>query len=153
VPICPPGNVESPPIQQRCKDAAIGGGRMILNIHLPEQPPVEARSELTAFNDGLRDGVQTISIVGDLNVPIRAEIIITVSVRRSTASAYKLKLVGSVPKIAGGSGSITYLGLRFRKGVFSARCVKRHLAIGFGAELADGSLVRGGTLRSCTPSP
>ncbi|HET9676864.1 MAG TPA: hypothetical protein VFP21_05110 [Solirubrobacterales bacterium] len=153
VPVCSPGIIEELPIQQRCEAATIGGGRMILNIHFPEQPPIETQSALTAFNGGLKGGVRTLLVAGNLKVPTPAAIVITILVKESKPSAYKLKLAGSIPKIAGGNGSITFLGLRFRKGIFSARCQNGHLVTGFGAKFADGSFFRGGLLRPCTSLP
>jgi hypothetical protein len=153
VPVCPRGDVESPPPQQRCKDAVIGTGKMSVYLHFPEDPPIEAHSELTAFNSGIHEGVRVLMIAGYLTVPTPAAVIITVLVKRDKSGRYKLKLVGSVPKIAGGSGSVTYLGLRFRKGVFSARCEDRHLDTGLLATFNDGSVFSGGAIRSCVPSP
>ncbi|MGN6258761.1 MAG: hypothetical protein ACTHN3_13615 [Solirubrobacterales bacterium] len=153
VPVCPRGTVESPPPQQRCKDAVIGNGKMTVNIHFPEAEPMETKSELTVFNSGLRKDVRNLLIVGYLEVPTSAEIVISASVRRSKPGHFKLKLVGLIPKIAGGSGSVTYLGLQFRKGIFSARCEDRRLETGLGAKFIDGSFLTGKVLTSCTPLP
>lgn len=152
VPACPQGTVESPPIEQRCKDAVIGSGKMIVNIHFPEAPPIETQSELTAFNGGLREDARTLLIVGDIDVPTPTQIVSTVLVKRSKPGRYKLELVGSMPKIAGGAGSATYLGLRFRKGVFSASCKDRHLSTGFASAFADGTRLSGTVSRPCAPS-
>lgn len=152
VPACPTGNVESPPIEQRCKAAEIGSGKMRIDIRFPEGQPIETQSRLTAYNRGAGDGTRTLLLVGHLTVPTPAEIVAEVAVKRSKPGRYKLDLVGSVPKIAGGSGSVTYLALRFRKGVFSATCEDRHLDTGFGARFVDGTFLAGAVSRSCTPS-
>jgi hypothetical protein len=152
VPVCPPGNVESPPPQQRCKAAEIGAGKMLVNIHFPGESPIEKNTELTVFNRGLNEGSRTFLIVGYLRVPTPAQIITTVTVKRSSPGRYKLKLVGAIPKIAGGSGSVTYLGLRFRKGVFSAICEDRHLNTRLRTLFADGTSLGSAVSRTCMPS-
>jgi hypothetical protein len=48
-------------------------------------------------------------------------------------------MVGSMPEIAGGYGSVSRFGLRFGRGVLSAVCRNRRLATGFGAAFADGT--------------
>jgi hypothetical protein len=64
-----------------------------------------------------------------------------------------VKLVGSVPKIAGGAGSVIYLAWRFRKGIFSATCPVGHLDTGFVAVFVDGTHLEGSASRPCTPAP
>jgi hypothetical protein len=57
---------------------------------------------------------------------------------------------GRPPEIAGGSGSITHLALRFRKRTFTATCPPdRRLQLGLGFGFADGTFLSGAMVRPC----
>ena len=152
VPVCGRGTVESPPPQQRCRQALIGAGKAVVNIKFPEQEPVITRAKVFAFNAGMRDGARDIMLSAYITVPTPATIVFWVKVKKIGSGPYGLNLVGSVPKIAGGSGSVTYLGVRFRKGVFSAACPDRGLGTQFTATFVEGTRLGGGVARPCTPA-
>lgn len=152
VPICGPGTVESPPPQQRCREALIGAGKAVVNIKFPEQEPVITHAKVFAFNDGRRGGARVLLLTAYITVPTPATIVVTVKVKKIDSGPYGLDLVGSVPKIAGGSGSVTYLGVRFRKGVFSATCADGRLQTGFGVTFADGTQLGGAAFHYCIPA-
>lgn len=150
VPVCPPGNVDEPPMKQRCKKALVGSGEMDTLIHFPEAIPILVRSEVTVYNAGLRDGVRTLLMDAFITVPTPAEIVTTVKVKHSELGRYGLKLVGSVPKIAGGSGSVTRLAFRFHKGIFTATCpADRQLDTHFNTTFAEGTRIAGEAVRAC----
>lgn len=154
VPVCSRGTVESPPMRQRCKKAVIGRGEMNTLLHFPEAVPILVRSEVTVYNAGIRNGVRTLLMEAFITIPTPAEIVTTVKVRHSNLGRYGLKLVGSVPKIAGGAGSITSLAWRFHKGIFSATCpADRRLDTRFNTTFADGTRLGGAVIRACTPAP
>lgn len=153
VPVCGPGTVESPPPQQRCREALIGTGKLVINIKFPEQEPIVTRAKVFAFNAGMRDGVRAIMLSAYITVPTPAVIVFWVKVKKIDSVPYGLNLVGSVPKIAGGSGSITYLGMRFHKGIFSAACPARSLSTQFTVTFVEGTRLGGGVAGSCTPVP
>ena len=143
------------PLQQKCKNSLIGTGRMVVNIQFPEQPePIVTRSKVTAYNEGVgSSGTRSLLLAAYITVPTPAVIVTTVEVKKNNAGPYGLKLIGSVPKIAGGSGSVTYLAWRFHKGIFSATCADRHLQTGFKANFVDGTFLGGAVLQACTPAP
>lgn len=155
VPVCPPGNVDEPPMEQRCKTALIGSGKMVVHIKFPElEEPVVTHAKVTAYNAGMRDGARALILQAYITFPTPAAFIIAIEVKKSDLSRYGLKLVGSVPKIAGGSGSVTYLGVRFRKGVFSATCpADRQLDSRVNTAFVDGTRLGGTVFRPCTPVP
>lgn len=141
------------PIQQKCRESLIGTGRMVVNIQFPEQEPIVTRSKVTAYNS-VSNGRRTLLLAAYLAVPTPGVIVTTVEVRKNDAEPYGLKLVGSVPKIAGGSGSVTYLAWRLHKGIFSGTCVlNRHLDTRFTSTLVDGTKLAGTVFRNCTPVP
>jgi hypothetical protein len=142
------------PLQQKCRGSLIGTGRMVVNIQFPEQEPIVTRSKVTAYNEGVgSSGTRSLLLAAYITVPTPAVIVTTVEVKNSSLGRYGLKLVGSVPKIAGGSGSVTYLAWRLHKGIFSATCADRHLQTGFKANFVDGTFLGGAVLQACTPAP
>lgn len=149
VPVCPPGNVDEPPMKERCKDALIGSGKMLTDFRFSESEEITARSELTVYNASVKDGVRTFLVNTTITIPTPAEIVIVVKVKHSDLGRYGLKLVGSVPKIAGGAGSITYLAWRFHQSVFSATCPVGHLNTGVAAAFVDGVYLGGKVTRPC----
>lgn len=153
VPFCGSGTVESPPPQQRCREALIGAGKAVVNIKFPEQEPVITHAKVFAFNAGRRDGARVLLLSAYITVPTPATIVVTVKMKKVGSGPYGPSLVGSVPKIAGGSGSVTHLGVRFRKGIFSAVCPDRGLSTQFAATSVEGTRLGGGVARVCTPAP
>lgn len=153
IPVCSRGTVESPPPQQRCREALIGTGKLVINIKFPEQEPIVTHAKVFAFNAGMRDGGRALMLSAYVTVPTPATIVISVEVKKIDSGPYGLNLVGAVPKIAGGSGSVTYLGMRFRKGIFSAACPDRSLSTQFTATFVEGSRLGGGVARVCMPAP
>lgn len=151
VPVCHPGIPDEEPLPQRCRDALIGTGKMEAQLHFPETTMGTLHSEVGIYNAGVRNGARTLLAVTNITVPTPTEIVITIVVERDHGR-YGLKLVGSVPKIAGGAGSIVRLALRFHREVLSATCVDRRLQTGFGATFVEGAYLGGSVLRTCTPS-
>ena len=154
VPVCARGNADEPPMKQRCKKALIGSGEMDTYIFFPEGVPIVARSEATVYNAGIRSGVRIFFLDAVVTIPAPAEIITKVEVKHSDLGRYGLKLVGSVPKVAGGAGSVISLAWRFHKSIFSATCPPdRHLDTRFTSTLVDGTTLIGTVVRDCTPAP
>lgn len=144
------------PIQQKCRESLIGAGRMVVNIQFPEQPePIVTRSRVTAYYEGVgSDGARSLLLAAYVTAPTPSAIVTTVEVKHSDLTSFGLKLVGSVPKIAGGSGSVTYLAFRFHKGVFTATCPPdRNLDTHFTTTFVDGTFLGGAVVRDCTPAP
>jgi hypothetical protein len=61
-----------------------------------------------------------------------------------------LLATGTVPKIAGGSGSPTFFTLTLNKGIVKATCPDGHLSAHGTAVFADGTKASGTVLRPCT---
>lgn len=154
VPVCSPGNVDEPPMKQRCEDAVIGKGKMVANVFFPEVTIPSLHSEVIVYNAGLRNGVRTLLMEAFITVPTPNTIVTVVKVKHSDLGRYGLKLVGSVPKIAGGTGSIESLAWRFHKDTFSATCpADRQLDTRFTTTFVDGTFLGGTVARPCTPAP
>ncbi len=143
-----------------CKEAIIGTGTTDVQIQFPEQAPIPVHSKLLAFNGGTKGGVTTIFIHAYITVPTPAAIVTTVKISKEHKGPYGLHSVASVPKIAGGSGSVTAFSLTFhrlftykgkKQSYFEAKCSNGKFLAQAEAVFANGEKVKGGVVRTCTP--
>jgi len=135
-----------------CKSAIIGSGSATAEIVLSEQAPVPAKSKVVVFNGGFKGGVTTLYIHAFLTIPAPVAVVTTVKITKIHNGRYGLKSVASIPKIAGGSGSVTDFNLTInKKGVLSAKCVGGKLQAHGTAVFTDGTRASAEILRTCTP--
>jgi hypothetical protein len=134
-----------------CKSAIIGSGQATAEIAFPEQKPIDANSKIIAFNGGFKGGVTTLFVHAYLTVPTPAAIVTTVKVKKIHAGRYGLEAKSSIPKIAGGSGSVTHFNLLInKKGVLSAKCPDGKLQAHGTAVFTDGTRASAEVIRTCT---
>ena len=153
IPVCKAGQLQSTTSAQArkvCGPALIGTGKTEVGIKFPDQHEIPVNSELLAFNGGLRGGVTTLLIHAYITVPTPAAIVTTVKVKKIHKGRYGLGSVASIPKIAGGSGSVKSFSLTLKKGILSATCPDGHLNARGSAVFADGNKLSGGVVRTCT---
>jgi hypothetical protein len=154
LPVCRAGQLQSQDTRNAeaiCRKAIIGSGRATAEIAFPEQAPIPAKSKIIAFNGGFKGGVTTLYIHAYLTVPTPAAIVTTVKIKKVRNGRYGLKSVASIPKIAGGSGSVTDFNLKIsKKGVLSARCRDGKLQAHGTAMFADGTRASADIVRTCT---
>src|ERR1044072_773959 len=111
-----------------CKSAIIGSGSAVAEISFPEQAPIDASSKIIAFNGGFSGGTTTLYIHAYLTVPTPAAIVTTVKIKKINKGRYGLQAISSIPKIAGGSGSVKSFSLTInKKGVLTGKCVEGKL--------------------------
>ncbi len=136
-----------------CKPAIVGHGHLAVQIAFPGITAIPARSKLTVINGGFKGGVTTLFLYGLISVPVPAEIVITMKIKKIRKGRYGLLWVATIPKIAGGSGSITRLNLTInrRPGVLTAKCTDGKVKAHAEAVFVDGTLFVGSINRSCTP--
>jgi len=134
-----------------CRTAIIGNGQATAEIAFPEQPPIPARTEIVAFNGGFKGGVTTIFIHAYLTVPTPAAIVSTVKIKKIHNGRYGLGSVTTIPKIAGGSGSVTDFNLTIdKKGVILEKCPDGKIQAHAIAVFADGTRASAEVIRTCT---
>jgi hypothetical protein len=153
IPTCKQGKLQSTDTahaRKACKPALIGSGRADAEIKFPEQPPIETSSELLVVNGGFKGGVTTLFIHAYITVPTPAAIVTVVKIKKVHNGRYGLKSVATIPKIAGGSGSVTFFSLKLQKGIISATCPDGHLNARGTAVFSDGTRVKGAVVRPCT---
>ena len=119
-----------------CGSAIAGRGRADFEIAFPEQGPVKDESPVTIYNEGLDHGVQKLNAYAFVTVPVPAEIITTVEIKRVPQERYGSQAVVKVPVIAGGSGSLLRFDLRLKR-LFELRGVRRSVVK---ARCPDGRL-------------
>lgn len=160
--ICPLGNVESPPPEERCRSALLGKGLMNVLVEFPEQAPFIVGSKLFAFNAGGKRGRLKILLRAYLPAPVSAAVLIPITVTKIDRGRFGTKWLFAFPKIAGGYGAITEfsldIGRRFHylgeeRSYLLGRCPDGHLDGRGVSVFADGLTEAGSFVRSCTPKP
>jgi hypothetical protein len=165
VPTCTQGKLEAQTTanaEEACKPALLGTGTTDVEVLFPESSPIQIHSKLLAVNGGSKGGVTTIYIHAYLTSPIAAAIVTTVKISKEHKGPYGTRSVASIPKIAGGSGSVTAFSLTFPKKLFSykgvkhgyllAKCSNGHFLAQAEAKFSDGTKVGPAQIvRACTP--
>jgi hypothetical protein len=153
LPTCKPGRLQSQTSEgarQACGTSLIGSGKTDVEVKFDEQPALIAHSELLAFNGGVKGGVTTLYIHAFLTAPVTAAVVTTVKIKKVHSGRYGLESVASVPKIAGGSGSVIFFTLTLKKGIVSASCPDGHLNARGTAVFTGGPKMKGTVIRPCT---
>lgn len=163
VPKCSSGKLQAtdtPAAEKACKTAIIGTGITNVEVEFPEQKPFIAKSKLLAFNGGTSGGKTTIFIHAYLSSPVSAAVVTTVKISKVHNGRFGLKSVASIPKIAGGYGSVKEFRLTFhrdftykgkKQSYFLAQCPDGHLNAHATSVFSDGSKLIGDFARTCTP--
>ena len=97
----------------------MGKGAIDIGIQFPETSTQDQHEEVFIYNGGTEKGARTLFLWTEISIPRPAAIVIPVTIK-ADRGRFGLKAVGSVPKIAGGSGWINRLELKFYSGIFSA---------------------------------
>jgi hypothetical protein len=154
LPVCTAAKLQSQDTKHAediCRTAIIGSGQATAEIAFPEQAPIDAKSKIIAFNGGFKGGVTTIYVHAYLTVPTPAAIVTTVKVKKIHNGRYGLEAKSTIPKIAGGSGSVTHFNLAInKKGVLLAKCPDGKLQAHGTAVFSDGTRASAEVIRTCT---
>jgi hypothetical protein len=139
-----------------CPKAIIGSGTTDVEVEFPESSPFVAKSKLLAFNGGVSGGKTTILIHAYLSSPVSAAVVTTVKISKVHNGRYGTKSVATIPKIAGGYGSVNSFSLKFDRAYKNtpylfAKCPDGHLNAKATSVFSDGTKLTGSFVRSCTP--
>ncbi len=161
-PTCTSGKLQSQDTKAAtaiCKKAIIGEGTTSVQIAFPDSKPVPVNSKLLVFNGGVSGGTTTLFIHAYITVPVPAAIVTTVKIKKINKGRYGILSVASIPKIAGGSGSVTSFDLKVDKkftykgkkvSVLTAKCPDGKLQAHATAVFADGTRAAVEFVRPCT---
>ena len=118
LPVCKAGQLEArdtKAVKRACGEAIIGTGEGTGEVAFPEQKPILVDSPITIFNGGVKGGTTTIFLHAFITVPTPAAIVTTFVFSRVDAGRYGLRGVARIPRIAGGSGSITDFDFKIKR--------------------------------------
>jgi hypothetical protein len=154
VAVCKSGQLQSrdtSAAEKACKKAIIGKGTTNVEIAFPEQKPIQVSSKLLVFNGGTAGGKTTLFIHAYITVPTPAAIVTTVKIKKIHHGRYGLKSIATVPKIAGGSGSVKSFSLTVGKQhTLMAKCPDGKLQAHATSVFADGTKASATIVRTCT---
>jgi hypothetical protein len=162
-PACTSGKLQSRDSKSAkavCGNAILGEGTTDIQIQFPEQAPIPVKSPLLLINGGEKGGVLTFFVHAYITVPTPAAVVTTVKITKIKNGRYGIKSVASVPKIAGGSGSVLSFDLHVDKkytykgkkvSVLTAKCPDGKLQAKGQAKFSDGTVANAEVIRTCTP--
>jgi hypothetical protein len=154
LPKCTAGKLQSrdtKAAEKACKSAIIGTGQTTVEVQFPEQNPIDAKSKLLVLNGGFSGGTTTLYIHAFLTAPVVAAVVTTVKITKVHNGRYGLKSVATIPKIAGGSGSVKSFNLAItKKGVLMAKCPDGKIQAHATSIFADGTKAAATIIRTCT---
>lgn len=115
-----PGEIEA-----ICRKSIVGRGEISADVEFSDQAKTVVKGGLVLFRAA--DSPAAVDLVAHtfLSAPVAADLVATVDVRRVDKGRIGWEARFSIPKIAGGAGSLTDYSLRIGKRFLSATCVDR----------------------------
>jgi hypothetical protein len=147
--------------RRACPKAIVGSGEAEVEVAFPEQAPFRSTGPLILFNAGVHGGTTTVLLHAYVDVPTPTAIVTKATITRIHQGPYGLRIEARVPRIAGGSGSVTRFELKVgrrytykgrRKSFVSAGCPTGTWRVKGHAEFADGTAIGLSHLFTCRPS-
>jgi hypothetical protein len=164
LPVCRPGQIaatSSTMAKQTCRDALLGTGSAEVEVAFPEQAPFSSTGPLLLFNAGVHGATTKVLLHAYVDVPAPTAIVVVADITRIDRGAYGLEISATLPRIAGGAGSVTKfqldVGRKFtykgqRKSFLSAGCPSGHWSTRGEAGFSDGTKLQVLHVFPCTPA-
>lgn len=95
-----------------CGGAIVGSGAAEVEVAFPEQKPFRSNGPLVLFNGGAKGRTTSLFLHAYVNVPAPTAIVTEIAVTRISRGRFGLQIAATIPKIAGGYGSVTRFDLR-----------------------------------------
>lgn len=161
LPVCRPGKLQSrntAAAKKACPRAIVGTGKTKVRVAFSEQQPFTASGPLILFNGGTRGKVTKMFIHAYVSIPAPTAIVTPVIVKKINRGRYGTRAIARIPKIAGGSGSVTFFKVtvkrkfRYRgrtQSYLLARCAKGRFFAHATSIFADGTRAAGTIVRGC----
>ncbi|MGH2974616.1 MAG: hypothetical protein ACRDLL_07095 [Solirubrobacterales bacterium] len=162
IPVCTSGKLQATDTtaaKKACPTAIVGEGTTDVEVEFPEQKPFVAHSKLYAFNGGIKGGTTTLYIHAYLSSPVSAAVVTTTKISKTHNGRFGTKTVTTIPKIAGGYGSVKKFTLKFhrdftykgkKQSYLLAKCADGHFNAHVVSVFSDGSNLTGDFVRSCS---
>lgn len=115
LPVCRAGQLQSrssAAAKNACPDAIVGSGEAEVEVAFPDQTPFRSTGPLVLFNGGVQGRTTTVLLHAYVNVPAPTAIVTRATITRIHRGRFGLHIAAKVPKIAGGSGSVTNFDLK-----------------------------------------
>jgi hypothetical protein len=115
LPICKAGQLQSrdtAAAKRACGSAIVGSGAAEVEVEFPEQTPFRSSGPLVLFNGGVQGRTTTVFLHAYVNVPAPTAIVVKATITRIHRGRFGLQIAAKVPRIAGGSGSVTMFDLK-----------------------------------------
>ncbi|HEX5989127.1 MAG TPA: hypothetical protein VFY75_02790 [Solirubrobacterales bacterium] len=164
LPTCRAGQLtatSSAAAKRACGEAIVGSGKAEVEVAFPDQTPFRSTGPLVLFNGGQKGPVTTLLLHAYVNVPAPTAIVTRATVTRIHEGRFGLRIQATVPKIAGGSGSVTEfelnVGRRFtykgkKKSLLTASCPSGVWMAKGEAKFVDGTTLHITHPFPCTPA-
>jgi hypothetical protein len=165
LPTCTLGRLEATSTtsaKRVCADAIVGFGSASVEVAFPEQNPFSSTGPVVLFNGGVRGKSTLLLLHAYVDVPAPTAIVVPVTVKRIRKGQFGLEILATIPRIAGGAGSVTAfrldVGRRFtvagrRRSLLTAGCPHGHYRTAGQAEFADATVLSVDHVFPCTPQP
>jgi hypothetical protein len=137
-------------VRKACRPAIVGTGALEARVRFPEREPVDVKSELLAINGGVKGSIAVIYLHAFFSAPVTGEIVTTMEVKKVRRGRFGTEMVASIPKIAGGSGSVTHFELDLDKDLLHETCPDEHLSRHYTAVFSDGTKASARLTEPCT---
>jgi hypothetical protein len=161
LPVCRSGQLQSrntAAAKAACPKAIVGSGKTTVRVQFPEQRPFYASGPLVLFNGGVRGKVTTMYIHAYVSVPAPTAIVTPVKIKSIRKGRFGTRAIARIPKIAGGSGSVTRFAMKIQRNFrykgkkqsyLLARCANGRFFAQGDVAFADGTRVSGTVVRGC----
>lgn len=144
-----------------CATAIVGTGSAGIEIAFPGAAPFSAQSKLLAFNGGTAGNVTTLLLHAYFTVPAPQAVVVPIALTKLPKGVYGMRALATIPRIAGGAGSLASIDLSLRRqvattggkkhGYLLAKCSDGNFVFEPEVEFEDGSGARGLLAFGCTP--
>jgi hypothetical protein len=163
LPVCRAGQITASTtatVRKVCGDAIVGSGKAEVEVAFPEQAPFRSTGPLVLFNGGVEGQVTTLLLHAYVNVPAPTAIVVKAKITKIHEGRFGMRIQAEVPRIAGGSGSVTMFDLRVgrrytykgrKKSFLSASCPTGIWVAKGQASFKDGTTLAINHLFPCTP--
>jgi hypothetical protein len=146
--------------KRACSNAILGSGSGEVEVEFPEQAPFSASGPVLLFNGGAQGPTTTVLVHAYVDVPAPTAIVVIAKLTRIHNGQYGLRIEAQIPRIAGGSGSVTGFQLNVGRqytyngkprSYLTARCPTGHYATRGHVEFSDGTQAGLTHVFPCTP--
>ena len=163
LPTCRAGQLQatsSAAAKSACGDAIVGSGEADVVVAFPEPPGFRSTGPMILFPGGQKGPTTTLLLHAYVNVPAPTAIVVPATVTRIHEGRFGLRIQATVPKIAGGSGSVTnfklVVGRKFtykgkKKSFLTAGCPNGIWMAKGEASFVDGTKLHISHPFPCTP--